>query len=337
MTRPIEPVQQRGVLGAPAPAPGPAQGQPAGQAGGQAPHVRVAGPQTAPGTQAQPDTGRATEAHAAAVTEAEASAQTLRVAGLVAAAPMPPSGPPGGTVYGNRDDERDAAPGGRQPGLRIGWHTASLTALNPMGVRSAGTGLVLGADYNQQPVPIRLFRPEPTRVTLVGGVWAAQMLAFRALALGSQIVVMTVDPAAWHGFGDRAVGRADRVAVLHGEQPATITATAHRPVLVVHDLGTTGPSSPPAAGPWQTQLTVLRRLEEPGEPAVRSCDLVVLQRLHTTEAAVARTALQLDPQSVQRLQMLENEMLALIGGGANRYLWLHPTSAERQTMGNARR
>jgi hypothetical protein len=67
---------------------------------------------------------------------------------------------------------------------------------------------------------------------------------------------------------------------------------------------------------------------------VRSCDLVVLQRLDPAEASVAESALQLDPQSAQRLQMLENEMLALIGGGANRYLWLHPTPVELQHMGS---
>jgi hypothetical protein len=329
---------QRAVLGAPAPAAAP----PPAPAPDQAARVE-AGPAPAPAVpraeEALSRTGRSViegVATARAGADVEASSQTMSV---TAAAPQAPGGGPPreGTVYGPRDDveERQRPPSGRQPGLRIGWHTASLPALTTMGVSSPGIGLLLGADHDQKPVPVRFFRAEPTRITLVGGVWSAQLLAFRAMALGAQVVVMTVEPQAWSGFGERAVGRADRVVVLHGEQQGSIVGTMRQPALVIHDLGVTGPTAPPPIGPWQTHLTVLRRLDEHGVPAVQRCDLLILQRLHATEAAVAGTALRLTAQSAQLLQMMEDEMLALIGGGANRYLWLHPTAVERQFMGAA--
>jgi hypothetical protein len=146
---------------------------------------------------------------------------------------------------------------------------------------------------------------------------------------------MTVEPQAWNGFGERAVGHADRVVVLHGEQQGSIVGTVRQPALVIHDLGVNGPTASLPIGPWQTHLTVLRRLDPPGVPDVQRCDLLILQRLNATEASLAETALRLTSRSAQLLQMMEDEMLALIGGNANRYLWLHPTAVERQFMGAA--
>jgi hypothetical protein len=248
-----------------------------------------------------------------------------------------PDTPHHGTVYGGRRPV-DGAPvfSGALPRLHIGWHSASLSALELIGVSSPGTGLILGADVDQRPVPVRFFRPEPTRVTLVGGVWAAQMVAFRALAFGANAVVLTGDPAAWHGFGEHATGRADRVAVLHGERPLQTQGTPQQPMLVIHDLGMVGPSTAVDLGPWQTQMTVLRQLDERGVPALQEGQLVMMQRLAFGEATLAATALRLTGQSAQLLQQMEDEMVALIGGGADRYVWISPTSVERR-QGPARR
>jgi hypothetical protein len=243
-----------------------------------------------------------------------------------------PEAPRPGTVYDGGpltgEDMGGLPPTGRQPGLRIGWHTASLSALALLGVSSPGTGLILGADVDQNPVPVRFFRPEPTRVTLVGGAWAARLVAFRALALGATILVMSGDPDAWQGLGEQATGQSGRLLVAHGERPVGVHATAQQPVLVVYDLGMTGPSSSPLLGPWQTQLTVLRQLDERGVPAVQESQLVVMQRLALHEAALMASALRLTSQSTQLLQVMEDEMLAVMGGGADRYVWTSPTGAE---------
>jgi hypothetical protein len=221
--------------------------------------------------------------------------------------------------------------------LRIGWHYASLRALELIGVSSPGTGLILGADVDQRPVPVRFFRTEPTRITLVGGVWAAQMVVFRALAFGANAVVLTGDPAAWHGFGERATGRSDRVSVIPGERPLRVQGTAQQPMLVIHDLGMAGPSGNVELGPWQTQMTVLRQLDERGVPALQEGHLVMMQRLAFSEATLAASALRLTGESAQLLQQMEDEMLALIGGGADRYVWISPTSIEQRQGGPARR
>jgi hypothetical protein len=125
--------------------------------------------------------------------------------------------------------------------------------------------------------------------------------------------------------------------VIPGEGPVQTWGNAQQPMLIIHDLGRVGPSTAPAVGPWQTQLTVLRQLDEHGVPAVQEGELVMLQRLELSEAALAASALRLTGESAQLLQRMEDEMLALIGGGADRYVWVAPTTVERTFAGTARR
>jgi hypothetical protein len=276
---------------------------------------------------------------AVATTGTAVATLTAPVSGTVAVAAPTPEGPRRGTVYGGRpfDGEDPPGLGGRLPRLRIGSHVASLGALAGLGVASPGAGLILGADRDRRPVPIRMFRPEPTRTTLVGGAWAGQLLAFRALALGARVVVLTVEPALWNGMGERATGRGDRMGVLAGERPIAVTGTAQQPILVIYDLGLLGPTAPAPPGRWQTQLTILRRLDESGVPVLQETQLVMLQRLGGTEAALAGAALRLSSQSVRLLQVMEDDMLALLGGGADRYVWVAQTDLERRHTGAPRR
>jgi hypothetical protein len=248
-----------------------------------------------------------------------------------------PPGPPG------TDDGELPPPGGRYPAvrgsarlapLRIGWHAANVPALAQLAPSPAGSGLILGSDAHRRLVPVRLFRSVPTTVALVGGIWAARFVAFRALAVGARVLVVTAEPQAWQGFGERATGQPDRVRVT-GQEPAPAAAgAAHQPVLVVYDLGPAGPRTPAAPGPWQTRLTLLRRLDQSGVAAVQEADLVVLPRLGEAEARLAGAALRLPDRSVGLLQAMAEDMAAVIGGGADTYLWLTQTELERQHLGS---
>jgi hypothetical protein len=320
------------VLGAAAPAP--AQVQPAPEAAGR--HQAAVAVPLAEGAVVGHAAAQATAAATATVAARPAAAPAAAVPQAAPAAQAPRAG----TVYGNRrpfDGEDLPGMSSLLPRLRIGSHLASRQALAQLAVPSAGTGLILGADRDRQQVPVRLFRPEATRTTLVGGVWAAHLVAFRALALGARVVALTVEPGAWQGLGERATGRGDRMGVVAGEQPIVVSGDAQQPILIIYDLGLAGPIAPAPLGPWQTQLVVLRRLEPPGVPAVQECNLALLQRVDGAEAALAGSALRLSPQSVRLLQVLEDDMLALLGGGADRYVWVNQTEIERQYTGPPRR
>lgn len=254
--------------------------------------------------------------------------------------PQPPLG--SGTVYGGiepaqrrpRSQPRRLRPFAR---MRIGIHGASRAALQQIELPGASSGLMLGQDGNKVPVLIRMFRDEPTRLSLIGGLWAARLTAFRALAMGARLVVFTAQPTEWQGFGRWATGRDDRVAVMSGERPVTVGATAASPALLVYDIGPSGAQHPPALGPWQTQLTVLRQLTAYGFPPVQASNMVFMQRLTVNEAQAAASVLKLTTETVSLLQMMRDDMLAVLGGQADRYLWLNPTEIESTQFGAARR
>ncbi|MEU4427316.1 hypothetical protein AB0F81_42390 [Actinoplanes sp. NPDC024001] len=251
-------------------------------------------------------------------------------------APDRPGGPPDGPdEAGGRER---TGPSGRTSRLRIGWHAVPRAGLRGVTVTpSSGAGLLLGRDRQHSPVPLRLFGPEPVRVALVGGVWAAQLLIFRAFSVGARAIVVTSEPQAWSGFGERATGQYNRLTVLSSDQGGFPGGTAQTPTLTVYDLGVTGPATAPPLGPWHTQLTILRQLDRPGVAALQDAQLVLLQRLGGDEATLASSTLRLRPQSGQFLQFMADDMVALIGDGTERHLFLHQTGVEQQYVGLPRR
>jgi len=261
--------------------------------------------------------------------------------GLVRPGQQQPLG--SGTVYGGVEPARRQRPAAHPRRLRpfhrlrAGLHGVSPGALQQIEIPGMSSGLLLGRDGNKAPVLVRMFRDEPTRLSLIGGLWAARVTVFRALALGARVVVFTAQPSEWQGYGRWATGRDDRVAVMRGERPVTVGATATSPALLLYDVGPSGAQQPPALGPWQTQLTVLRQLTAYGFPSVQASNMVFLQRLASGEAYAAASVLRLSSETVNLLQVMRDDMMAVLGGQADRYLWLNPTEVENQQFGAARR
>ena len=318
-------------------------------------------PQPPPGAHAQPSPGpypqpppgaipqqtgaypqqTGTFAHAAPVSARGLAAPPVTNAPLARPGTFAPEPPPDGPPPpgGDEEAERDrTGPSGRTSRLRIGWHAIPRAALRRMPANQpTPAGLVLGRDQRQAPVPVRLFTPNPVRAALVGGVWAAQLLIFRAFSVGVRVVVVTTEPRAWAGFGERATGQPNRLTVVGQEPGGPFGGTAQTPLLTVFDLGVTGPAASPPLGPWHSQLTILRQLDRPGVAALQEAAITIVQRLGGDEAGLAASALKLGPQSGQLLQSMEDDMLALIGDGDDRYLFLHQTGIEQQYIGLPRR
>jgi len=262
------------------------------------------------------------------------------VAGRPAQAPEGPSGasPESATRRESTAKERQRkALSHSLPQLHAGWHAVSAAMLKGLSGGGGATGLMLGVDYQRQPVPVRFFRSEATRVTLVGGIWAQRILVFRALALGARVIVMTSDQRPWQGLGEWATGMTNRIVLWNDSRPPQAPATARQPLLILNDAAAAGIAPKAELGPWQTQVTVLRQLGADNAHALQGANLVMLQRLTAPEAAVAGSALNLPANGAELLQEMTPEMLALMGSGANRYVWLAPTSVEQQYHGPPQR
>ena len=277
----------------------------------------------------------------AAVASAQAATTGLTATAIpdvtTRAAEIVPDPPRNGTVYGRAHAERTGKVlSGRMARLHIGWHTASIGAMSLVGVSSPGTGLLVGIDQRQRGVPVRFFRPEPTRIALIGGDWAASILVYRALALGAAVSVWTDDPHRWNDFAARTTQGSGRISVnpAHAAHPS---ATAQQPLLFVTDDAAVGSADASELGPWRTEFTVLRRLDERGVPVLQDSDLVIAQRLGSGESAIAASALRIPGSSLAPLQQVDDETIALLDPSGHQYLRISPTDIERGYAGSARR
>lgn len=248
------------------------------------------------------------------------------------------AGPAEGTVYGlpvtDRAVETASDAGKPIEAVKSNAQIPTARALELMTSASPPSGLVIGRDAEQIPVVAPFFRPEETRINLIGGVYLARLLVFRALAIGTRVAVCTTRPQEWNGLGETATGRNDRLAVLHGDQPVTVEASQHSPALYVYDVGERGSQTKPVLGPWRTQLTVLPRLTNYADDLTGEAHMTVLQRLTAEEAQVARSAIRVNQEVLQWLQMLHDDMIAMLRKGQKeRYLWCSPTSIESQMFG----
>jgi hypothetical protein len=193
-----------------------------------------------------------------------------------------------------------------------------------------GAGMVLGYDIDSATASIRLFRPEPTRVALVGGEWAFHLITLRALALGARVAIFTATPERWEGFGEWATGRTGRVATFTPDQAVLVPASAHEPALLLYDVGLTGAPSATPLGPWQTRLTVLRQLTTYGVPTLQESSVIMAQRLSKAEADLITSTMRLSSEAGAWMQTLTDDGLAVLIGGEERFVRLTVADVEKQ-------
>ncbi len=215
------------------------------------------------------------------------------------------------------------------------WHTAPAASLGRLAASAGPAGLIVGRNRTGAFVPVRLLRAEPTRVALIGGLWAARLLVFRCLGLGALVNVMTGNPSRWFGF-DQMAGTPGRVHLNTfgpGSLGANSPAGSLQPIIHVYDIGPTTPAERPRLGPWQTHLTVLPRLQPNAAPIVTEANIVLLQRLTAQEATLCESILHQPEQTTTLLQRMHDDMVAIIAPGAEGYVWFAPTAVEYELFG----
>ncbi|MFI6227457.1 type VII secretion protein EccE [Micromonospora echinospora] len=201
-----------------------------------------------------------------------------------------------------------------------------------VGLPLGSAGLMIGANRHGRPVTLRMFRPEATRIVLVGGVRAAQLVILRAMALGARVVVQTARPRTWEPFV-RGVGVPGGAIMMlpPGRHPDGAAGTPLRPLLLVVDAGPV--TADPAPGPgWQATLVVRDELTPSDADALGRADLAVLQPLGPAEAAVAGAALGLGG-SAEWLTRIRKDMVAVVNRRALRWALVAPTPIEAQLVG----
>ena len=189
-------------------------------------------------------------------------------------------------------------------------------------------GLMIGANRHGAPVVVQLFRPEPTRAVVVGGMTATQLLVFRAMGLGARIVVQTARPQAWEPFVRSASAPGEAIALMPPGRPIGGPPPGPlRPLLVVVDVGPVAADRTPGPG-WQATLVVRDDLTPADVDAIGHADLVVLQPLPPEEAALAGAALGLG-DAAGWLTRIRDDMVGVVSRRTLRWALLSPTPVER--------
>ncbi|MFF5937042.1 hypothetical protein [Streptomyces sp. NPDC012508] len=255
-----------------------------------------------------------------------------------------------GTDPGARSDGRRRGGTGRGTGRtarpRFGFglvgprrdrHAVPLEQLGALGLPVGDDGMVIGVDAEGRPAVLGINRPTPYEVTLIGGLWTAQVLALRAAATGARVAVETGRAQAWTGLA-QAAGGGQPCITLHdvGRVPPQ-GASAGSPVVVVRDCGMRPPRGRVVSGPWQSVVTLLPYLSPVAPRLLEKSALVGIQRVSPDEAAqIGR---------IMGLPRAESEALSTLADGVS--LWCTPsdrqfvmtqaTDTETGLLGTARR
>ena len=210
--------------------------------------------------------------------------------------------------------------------------TLPVPSVDALDLSIGSAGLMIGANRHGSAVIARLFRAETTRVVLIGGVRAAQLIALRAMALGARIVVQTARPRAWEPFIRGVTAPGETVAVIPPGRPvAGPPGTQLRPLLVVIDVGPVAADPQPGPG-WQASLVVRDELSAIDVDVISRADLVLLQPLRPNEAALAGAALGLG-ESAEWLTRIRDDMIGVINRRVLRWALLSATPIETQLIG----
>lgn len=218
---------------------------------------------------------------------------------------------------------------------QIGAQLADSDTAHAIRVHTGGAGLILGADERGRPVTVSFFRSEPTVAMTVGHLGLAQLISFRALALGAQLVVATGRPSAWGPLAHAAAATSEgAVEIVQPHAQPERFGSSLRPFLFVDDsYSTAAVGSTPTMPGWSTVLTVREQLTSWDAAALGRADLIVAQALPPAESALLCNATSL-PDYQQAFSVLPDEAVAVITHDGVKWARTARTTLERQVIGS---
>lgn len=198
-------------------------------------------------------------------------------------------------------------------------------------------GVVIGVDAARQPVTLGVNRPAAFDMVLVGGLWAAQVIAFRTVATGARVAVETARPQVWTAMAQAAGGGQQAVTIHEPGRVPPQGASVAGPVLIVRDCGAQPPRGRVSAAPWQSVLTLLPYLGPNAPRLLQNAELVGVQRVSPQEAEVVGRILAVPAADLAVLPTLDDSITLWCTRRHRQFVMTEPTDAESGLLGTARR
>jgi hypothetical protein len=216
---------------------------------------------------------------------------------------------------------------------QVGTQFADLDTADAIRIHTAGSGVLLGADDSGRPVTISLFRPEPTFVVVLGRVGLAQIIGFRALAVGAALAVSTGRPSAWSALAGTVAGAPGTVEITWpGSRPRWVGSSLRPQLLLIDSESTATVGAMPVVHAWSTLIAVREQLTSRDANVLGRADLILTQGLSPQEAQLLAGVAHL-PNYVQAFTSLAPSAVAVVSHGNVRSARIAPTAIERQLIG----
>ncbi|MGW5450231.1 hypothetical protein [Streptomyces asiaticus] len=245
------------------------------------------------------------------------------------------AGAPG--MAGDPSSARRTRPGFGLIGPRRGRQTLPLEEMAALALPIGDDGVIIGVDEQNQPAVLGFNRPEPFDVVLVGGLWTAQVLAFRAAATGARIAVETGRPHLWTNLVQVAGGGQQCMTVFDVGRVPPQGPSVGSPVLVVRDCGMRPPRGRVSALPWQSVLTLLPYLSPVAPRLLEHAGLVGIQRVSPDEAEEIGRVMSLPQADVAALSTLPDWVTLWCTRTGRQFVTVQATDAETGLLGSPRR
>lgn len=249
-----------------------------------------------------------------------------------------PGGPAQGGTGASARPARRAMPGFGLRGPRRDRHVLGADdQLGSMALPIGDDGVVIGVDVQRQPVTLGVNRPSPFDVVLVGGLWMAQVIAFRTVATGARVAVETGRPQVWTTLAQAAGGGQPCVTIHEPGRVPPQGASVAGPVLIVRDCGVQPPRGRVTAAAWQSVLTLLPYLGRSAPRLLENADLVGVQRVSPQEAEAIGRVLTVPGADVDVLPTLDDPVALWCTRRHRQFVMTEPTDAEAGLLGSPRR
>lgn len=198
-------------------------------------------------------------------------------------------------------------------------------------IRTGPSGLLLGPGEDGQPITIRLFRPEPTRVLASMRDYMTWILIFRAVTIGAHITIITATPRSWSLLVELVRSCGGTVDLLSKADSVPGQGRAYRPSLIVDDLAASD-GVRMSLGAWQSVLVLNDASASSAIHTLRACDLALVSPCDARTVENLRRGYALTPKHLRQLNNLaENELVVAMPRRVSRVL-MPPTPIEYQLL-----
>ena len=201
--------------------------------------------------------------------------------------------------------------------------------LDTVRIGTGRAGLVIGEDMHGQPVGIQLFGPKPTGILVVGRLRLAQIIGFRALAIGARIYVQSSDPAKWNALAAHA-------SEMEANPRASFVDWLNRPNLTITDATSAGAVSfgvTPKAS-LSSVLLIKNDFIAADAAIFHEADVTLLQPLPPAQAELLASAMNLPSDQASYFSQIGPDVVTIVSRGEINWVRLAVTSIERYVIGD---